>query len=88
MGGRLGLVLRSVGEDRFIVQQLTLAIQADQFAAGAVARIDAHDPFGAQGGCQKQLTQVVGEDADGSASARSLRATRTSVSMLRDKRRL
>jgi len=52
--GRLGaLVDRRVGEDGFMMEQITLCIEANHLTTSTESRVDAHDPFLTKG-CTKQ----------------------------------
>ena len=65
LGGLDLSLLGEVGEDRVVVQELSLPVEADDLAARAEAGVDGQDVLLPQRGRQQQLPQVVGKDPDG-----------------------
>ena len=60
-----GLVDRRVRVNIFVVQQVTLFVQAYHFTSRSESGVYAHHPFPAQRWSQQQLPQVGGKNADG-----------------------
>jgi hypothetical protein len=52
------------GKDDVVVQELALAIEEHDLAAGADAGVDGHDGLLAERGGEEEFAQVVGEDLD------------------------
>ena len=59
------LVLRLVGINRFIVQEISLRVKTHHLAARSEAWVDAHDAALSQRSRQKQLFEVFCKDKDG-----------------------
>ena len=59
------LVAGRVGEDGFVVQQISLLVQTHHLAAGAESRVDTHDALLAQWRSEQELFEVLGKYTDG-----------------------
>ena len=54
-----------MGEDGFVMEQVSLSIETDHLTTSTEAWVDAHDALLSQGSTKEQLAQVLGKDADG-----------------------
>ena len=63
-GGLFAAVLRRMGEDCRVVEQVALRVENDHLAAGAETRIEGDHALLPQGRSQQQLAQILGEDPD------------------------
>ncbi len=57
-------LLREVGEDRLVVEELSLGVEADDLAARPEAGIEGEDALLPERRGEQELAEVVGEDAD------------------------
>ena len=64
LGGLLPGLLREVREDRLVMEELPLGVEADDLAARPEAGIDAEDALLPERRGEQELAEVVGEDAD------------------------
>ena len=64
LGRLLPRLLREVGEDRVVVEELSLGVEADELAPRPEAGIEGEEPLLAERRGEEELAEVVGEDAD------------------------
>ena len=60
----LRLDLHAVGKNDVVVEEFSLTIEDDDFAAGADAGVDGHHGFLAEWGGEEEFAEIVGEDFD------------------------